>query len=282
MKMTKTEWRYLQRIALDHPYYDTHKLPLTEKEAKAIVEANNKMTGEEFVDSVYAKLGMVRPQEEKKRFAWLRNMGELFSVPPIRRIAIAVLVVVLMTVFFAATPTGRAIAESVVRYIATLLDDGSLAIKHNNSDNEMSPYYKVYDEIVNDEMQNTEDITAHIVYVDSIDGFITETGKTPIILPLDYTELYYVYDEVLDYVDINAAYVVPEGKLITYQVWNTDDYVSSTSTEYGIYDADADIYYSIEETGVITITKVPEDSVFSVVSTGNFALDELAAILKDG
>ena len=51
MKMTRLEWRYLQRIALDHPYFDTHKLPLTEKEAKAIVKANITMTGREFVDS---------------------------------------------------------------------------------------------------------------------------------------------------------------------------------------------------------------------------------------
>ena len=99
MKMTRLEWRYLQRIALDHPYFDTHKLPLTEKEAKAIIEANNTMTGREFVDSIYAKLGMTRPEEKKDRFAWLHNIGELFTVPPIRKIAIAVLVVVLMTVF---------------------------------------------------------------------------------------------------------------------------------------------------------------------------------------
>ena len=35
MRMTRLEWRYLQKIALDHPYFDTHKLPLTDKEAKA-------------------------------------------------------------------------------------------------------------------------------------------------------------------------------------------------------------------------------------------------------
>ncbi len=45
MRMTGLEWRYLQKIALDHPYFDTHELPLTEKEAKAIVKANIKMTG---------------------------------------------------------------------------------------------------------------------------------------------------------------------------------------------------------------------------------------------
>ena len=77
MKMTRLEWRYLQRIALDHPYFDTHELPLTEQEAKAIVEANVTMTGREFVDSVYEKLGIVRPKEEKKRLVWLRSIGEL-------------------------------------------------------------------------------------------------------------------------------------------------------------------------------------------------------------
>ena len=86
MKMTRLEWRYLQGIALDHPYYDTHKPPLSDAEARAIVQANNTMTGREFVDSVYAKLGMVRPVKEKERLAWLRSIGGLFSVPSIRRI----------------------------------------------------------------------------------------------------------------------------------------------------------------------------------------------------
>lgn len=36
---------------------------LSDEEAAAIVAQNNKMTGKEFVNSIYAKLGMERPVE---------------------------------------------------------------------------------------------------------------------------------------------------------------------------------------------------------------------------
>ena len=61
-KMTKEEWKRLQAIALDHPFYDVYDPPLTDEEAKAIAAQNIKMTGKEFVDSIYAKLGMPRPE----------------------------------------------------------------------------------------------------------------------------------------------------------------------------------------------------------------------------
>jgi hypothetical protein len=41
-KMTKEEWKRLQAIALDHPFYDVYDPPLTDEEAKAIVAQKNK------------------------------------------------------------------------------------------------------------------------------------------------------------------------------------------------------------------------------------------------
>lgn len=279
MKMTRLEWRYLQRIALDHPYYDTHKLPLTEKEAKAIVEANNRMTGKEFVDSIYAKLGMTHPEEKKDRFAWLHNIGELFTVPPIRKIAIAVLVVVMMTVFFAATPTGRAIAESVIQYIVTLLEGGKLAV--NRNDNEEVPYVMTYDGFTGDEPQNAEDITAHDVYVDSVDEFSIITGKTPIMLPLPYTSLYYEYDDEIAYLAFYVTYDTQNGKIVTYQIWDTEDLVYSAISDFQLYDADENIYYSIEEEGRILCQKILEDSVITITSEGSYKVDDLIQLLKN-
>lgn len=277
MKMTRLEWRYLQRIALDHPYFDTHKLPLTEKEAKAIVEANNRMTGKEFVDSIYAKLGMTRPQERKKHFAWLRNFGELFTVPPIRKIAIAILVVVLMTVFFTATPTGRAIAESVIEYIATLLEDGKLVV--NRNDNAIPPHSTSSEDSTDNDLQDPNDITACIVQVNSFDEFIMATGKTPMILPLPCVELYYVYDEEIDYLDLNAVYEAANGKIITCQIWNVEETESISSTGYNVYDSNDSIYYSIEE-GSIYLQRIMEDSILTITSTGSYSLDDIIIMLK--
>ncbi len=280
MKMTRLEWSYLQRIALDHPYFDTHKLPLTEKEAKAIVEANITMTGREFVDSIYAKLGMTRPEEKKDRFAWLHNIGELFTVPPIRKIAIAVLVVVLMTVFFAATPTGRAIAESVIQYIATLFDDGSLAF--SQSDNKAVLVSVSDEKETGNREQDISDDTAGYVFLNSFDDFTTATGKTPIILPLSCSVLYYEYDETINYLALYATYVSNDGEIVTYQIWNVEDMVTASLTGYTAYNEIETIYYSIEEeTGYIYCKKIMGDSIFTLSSKGNNSLDVLIEMLND-
>lgn len=277
MKMTRLEWRYLQRIALDHPYFDTHKLPLTEREAKAIVEANIRMTGKEFVDSIYAKLGMTRPQEEKKRFARLSSIGEQLAVPPIRKIAITVLVVLLMTVFFAATPVGRAIAESVMQYISSLLDDGRLFINRNDNETVMNPAnpMPLSDNFEAQEQENSE------VYINTFEEFAMATGAQPTILPLPYTELYYYHDQYTDYLKLSAFYETSKGTIITYQIWNTEVLSGSTSTGFTVYDSDPSIYYSVEENGAITVIKLYEDSIFTAYSEGSYSVDELIGLLMN-
>jgi hypothetical protein len=278
MKMTRLEWRYLQRIALDHPYYDTHKPPLSDAEARAIMEANNMMTGREFVDSIYAKLGMTRPVKDKKRLAWLRDIGEQLTIPPIRKIAIAILVVLLMTVFFAATPTGRAIAESVIQYITTLFDDGSIVV--NRSNDRAVPYDVPYDGFDNGDMQIPNDITAHDIIISSFDEFKKATGKEPIVLPLPYKELYYEIDDELEYLKLSATYETSDGKITTFQIWGAEDMVSSSETGFKTYN-DATICYSIEKEGKIIIQKNCEDSVFGMSSDGSYTVDELFRMLEE-
>ena len=278
MKMTRLEWRYLQRIALDHPYFDTHKLPLTEKEAKAIVEANIRMTGREFVDSIYAKLGITRPQEEKKRFAWLRSIGELFTVPPIRKIAIAVLVIVLMTVFFAATPTGRAIAESVIRYIGTLFDDGRVVANRNDNEITMDPSNTMPDS----EEEITLEQNSSDVYVDTFEEFITAMGVRPTVLPFKYTELCYSYDDFDDYLMLRAEYETPRGTIVTSQIWNAPFLQISTATGYTVCDADPSIYYSYDNDGTLSIVKINENNmIVIVVEDGySYSVDEVVSFLN--
>jgi len=280
MKMTRLEWRYLQKIALDHPYFDTHELPLTEKEAEAIVKANIRMTGKEFVDSIYTQLGMTRPSEEKKPFAWLRSIGEQFTIPPIRKIVISVLIVLLLTVFFAATPMGQAIAESVIQYIVTLLDGGELVV--SQSGNKTSPYAIAYDGFAINDAQDLIEASTDYVSVSSFNEFTDATGKVPVMLPLPYTELYYEYDDDLDYLAFYSTYDTPSGKVVAYQIWDADDMESTTSTGYEVFQGDDSIYYSIEkEEGYIRCKKVFSDSVFSVSSKGYYTLDDIVKMLDN-
>lgn len=286
MKMTRLEWRYLQKIALDHPYFDTHKLPLSEKEAKAIVEANIKMTGKEFVDSIYVKLGMTRPQGEKKRFTWLRSIGELFTVPPIRKIAIAVLVVLLMTVFFAATPTGRAIAESVIHYIATLFDDGMVSFYRNDNEIIPHPVNTAFVSINTPDMTPVSEDTLPEqeddgeVYVDTFEAFTAATGVQPKVLPFPYTELRYNYDEFINCLRLFAVYETPKGTIITEQYWHMLDLMFGTKDGYTVYDVDPSVYYSFGNDGTLNIVKAYEDSVIGIIADNSYTVDEILSLLN--
>lgn len=275
MKMTRLEWRYLQRIALDHPYYDTHTPPLSDAEAKAIVEENNVMSGREFVDSIYAKIGMSRQDEEKKRLTWLHSIGELLAVPPIRKLAIAVLVVLLMTVFFAATPAGRTIAESVIQYVVSLFGDGILVVNQNDSKTIMISV----DTAPNPEKVETLEQRSSIVSVNTFEEFTAKTGVQPTVLSFPHTELYYDRDASTDYLMLHAEYATPRGKIITYQIWNMMNLMSTTSAGFSVCDADPSVYYSVEENGTTTIMKLYEDSVLGIVAEGGYTVDEIIGFL---
>ena len=277
MKMTRLEWRYLQKIALDHPYFDTHELPLTEKEAEVIVKANIQMTGREFVDSIYAQLGMIRPSEEKKPFAWLRSIGEQFTIPTIRKIVISVLVLLLLTVFFAATPMGQAIAESVIQYIVTLFDDGRLVVSRN--DNELISTLIGSEDITDDGEQDESDDTTTYIFLNSFDEFIKATGKTPFVLPIPFIELYYEYDESIDYLTLYAWYETSKGRINVLQIWNSEELINSTSTGFTVYDADNTISYSIEKDG-IKISKIFQDSIVALSAKGTYALKEIINMME--
>ena len=278
MKMTRLEWRYLQKIALDHPYFDTHELPLTEKEADAIVKANIRMTGKEFVDSIYAQLGMTRPSEEKKPFAWLRSIGEQFTVPPIRKVVISVLIIVLLTVFFAATPMGQAIAESVMQYIVTLFDDGRIVINRNDNGSTLD-LINVDDDGTDGEQDESND-TATYVFLNSFDDFIKATGKTPLVLPLPCAGLYYTYDEAIDYLELHSKYEINNRKIVMYQIWNVEDSLVFSLTGYTKYNSDGSVFYSIEKEGKISILIILDDSYSGIVSEAGYTMDELIKMLK--
>lgn len=257
MKMTKLEWKYLQKIALDHPFYDTHKPPLTAAEAKAIAEAHNRMTGREFVDSVYARLGMPRPIPKKERFEKLRSVASLFTVPPIRRIAIAVLAIVLMIVFFAATPVGRAIAESVIQYVVNLVENKAIVSPPKSK--ETFSNFTFLDSV--DEVQIGYDFAEKF---DSFESFSKETGKTPFTLSLPYERIY--YESIRRSNALATKYTDRLGSIIVMQVWNQEnDGVASSTTDYELVDESASIYCSKDQSdGSILYIRVLEDSIVYV------------------
>ena len=277
-KLTGPERKQIERTALDHPFFDVPGTVLSRKEAKAIVcAAADRKTGTEIVKEACIKAGVPYPASLDARPRLSETFKELFTVPAIRRIGIAVLALILIVVFFAATPIGRSVAESVIRYIGTVMDGGELIINRSDVDNPSTIVSNDKNEVKDTIWVESEDTA---VYLDSFAAFTETTGITPFVLPLPCIELYYNYDEMIDYLALFATYETPSGIVITVQIWGVEDMGFRAETDFTVYDTDNSIYYSIGgASGEIDCVKILEDSVFTLTSRGSYTLDELIGML---
>ena len=275
-KLTWIEKKQIEKMAFDHPFFDIPGSVLSKKEAEAIIRsAEARKSGVEIVSEACDKAGVPRPDFVDNHYTVFENLKEVIAIPAIRRIGIIAIALILLVVFFTATPTGRAIAESVIHYIVTLFNDGRMTVNRSDSEAKLIPIYQVPDS-GEEEIQEQEN---RDIYVNSFEEFITATGVQPMVLSLPYTELYYYHDIYTDYLKLNALYETSKGTVETFQIWNTEPMISVTSSEFAIYDADPSIYYSVEGDGTVTVMKFMEDSIVGIVTKGSFTVNDLIGLL---
>ena len=277
-KLTWIEKKQIEKMAFDHPFFDIPGTVLSKKEAKAIIRsAEARKSGAEIVAEACDKAGVSRPDSVDNHYSVFDNLKEVFAVPAIRRIGIIAIALILLVVFFAATPIGRAIAESVIRYISTLFDDGRVMISRN--DNEYTSVLIDSGHVTGVEERDDGDDGENYVYLKTFDDFTKATGKTPIVLPLPYNDMYYEDDETLCLLQLFTTYESSEGMIAVLQIWNADELIASTTTGFAVYDPNKALYYSIEDDEII-IGKVLEDSYLTISAKGSFTLDDLVRMLE--
>lgn len=275
-KLTWIEKKQIEKMAFDHPFFDIPGSVLSKKEAEAIIRsAEARKSGVLIVSEACDKAGVPRPDFVDNHSSVFDNLKEIVAIPAIRRIGIIVIALILLVVFFTATPTGRAIAESVIRYIGTMLDDGRVVYNRNDNTVQMNPVFRVPDS----EEGETLEQECNIIDVDSFEAFAAATGVRPKVLPYPHAKLYYDHDEFTDYLELHAEYETPKGTIITSQIWNVLDLGASTSTGFSVYDADPSVCYSIEENGWITVMKLYEDSIFRILAKDSYTAEELVNLL---
>jgi hypothetical protein len=274
--LTWIEKKQIEKIAFDHPFFDTHGTVLSKNEAKAIIHsAEMRKSGTEIVTEACDRAGVPRPDFVDNHYTVFENLKEVIAIPAIRRIGIIAIALILLIVFFAATPTGRAIAERVIQYIATLFDDGRVVVNQSDKETTMVPLDTAPDSEGDKilEQENSD------VFVNTFEDFTTAMGVQPTVLPFQHTELCYNYNEFNNYLVLHTEYETPKGKIITFQIWNAADMALTTLNGFTICDADSSIYYSFEDNGSINVMKLYEDSVFGIVAENNYTLEEIISLL---
>ena len=267
--MTIFEWYYLRRKATDHPFFDAHPHMLSKKESDKAIKESAHMTGKEFMDSIYAQAGMERPQPQEKKIAKPANILSCITLPPVRKIIIVVAALILITLFFTVTPTGRAMADNMIQFVLKQFGGNIL---------------------LNTPISMNEDADSAIFAASNVNSpsfslkqFYDKTGFKAVQLSLECKSA--SFDEESGDYYLISKYVTKEGlHIFLTQEWNIlSGNASTTNSIFQIYpNSIPSLMYSIDSTdnsiyAILTL----DDSVLYLRTESGISIDELYQILHN-
>ena len=123
--LTRFERKRIERIALDHPYFDMHAPLLTKKELRTILAQGPHKTGPQVIAEVKKELGIEYVSATQQKRSFTDALRDASFVPSFRRVIILSTLSILMALFMTFTVPGRAFAEEVYSIIVSFVN-GSL------------------------------------------------------------------------------------------------------------------------------------------------------------
>ena len=115
--LTGFERKRIERIALDHPFFDMHAPLLTKKELRVILAQCPRKTGPQVIAEVKKELGMEYVPAIQKKRTLTEALRDASFVPSFRRTVVLGVLCVLLALFMTFTVPGRAFAEEVYSII---------------------------------------------------------------------------------------------------------------------------------------------------------------------
>lgn len=113
--MNVFEWKTVKRIAFDHPYFDFAEHSISEIEAQKIMSKGFN-SAEEFMKGVYGECNICEHADEHSEAQYKIKLKK-----PLLSFAAAVILII--TIFLAFTPAGRALASDIYNAIVRLIDE---------------------------------------------------------------------------------------------------------------------------------------------------------------
>ena len=104
--LTTFEKKRIERIALDHPYFDTHAPLLTKREIAAIVKEGSHKSGYQVIAEVMAELGITYVPAKRKKRSFREALRDMSFVPSFRR-SVALGLLCLLLIFQAIWPSSE-------------------------------------------------------------------------------------------------------------------------------------------------------------------------------
>lgn len=132
--LTTFERKRIERIALDHPYFDMHAPLLTKKELHTILAQGPRKTGPQVIAEVKKELGMEYVSATQQKRSFTDALRDASFVPSFRRVIVLSTLCILMALFMTFTAPGRAFAEEVYTIIIRVINNSIKAQHYSSSD----------------------------------------------------------------------------------------------------------------------------------------------------
>lgn len=128
--LTRFESKRIERIALDHPYFDMHAPLLTKKELRTILAQGPHKTGPQVIAEVKKELGMEYVPATQKKRTLTEALHDASFVPSFRKMVVVGALSLLLAVFMTLTVPGRTFAEEIYSIIVDFVNN---TLKARNS-----------------------------------------------------------------------------------------------------------------------------------------------------
>lgn len=129
--LTAFERKRIERIALDHPYFDMHAQLLTKKELRTILAQGPRKPGPQVIAEVKNELGIAHAPETQEKRTLAEALHDASFVPSFRRMVVLSIFCLLLVLFMTLTVPGRAFAEEVYSIIVNYIN-GSLRARNSS------------------------------------------------------------------------------------------------------------------------------------------------------
>ncbi len=121
--LTEFERKRIERIALDHPYFDMHAPLLTKKEIHAILAQGPRKTGPQVIAEVKEELGINDVSLKHQKRTLIDALRDASFVPSFRRTVVLGALCLLLVLFMTLTVPGKAFAEEIYSLVINLVDN---------------------------------------------------------------------------------------------------------------------------------------------------------------
>jgi hypothetical protein len=146
--LTAFERKRIERIALDHPYFDMHAPLLTKKELRTILAQGPHKTGPQVVAEVKKELGIAFTPVTQEKRTLAEALRDASFVPSFWRAVVLSIFCLLLALFMTFTVPGRAFAEEVYSIIMEYVN-GTLRARNSipSKDGEKPDFSSIPDDL---------------------------------------------------------------------------------------------------------------------------------------